>query len=86
MARLWANKCTFEDNNNRHVESSNFDYVGENMLATTNSSYNYTTLVSMWYDDWIYYNYANATCIDGNGDVNSEKCEGYTQVTTFEFM
>lgn len=86
MARLWANRCIFEDNNDRHAESSNFDYVGENKLAVSSSSINYTILITAWFNEKELYHYTSANCIDAEGYVDSELCEDYTQVCNLNIL
>ena len=64
--------CVFEHNDNRADQAPSFATVGENLLATSNSTVDYTSYVREWNSEEQFYNYASNTC--------SRVCEHYTQV------
>ena len=79
-------------NENRHEQSSEFDYVGENMAATRNYTYNLTTLVGQWFERGKNYDFYSLTCQEEDDDeeMNERRrrqeddeadiCQPYTQV------
>ena len=74
MAQFWSANCIYETNENRHTQSTTFDYVGENMLALSSSSANYTLLVNKWFQiGKTSYDFYTGYCRDEDG--NQEQCE-----------
>ncbi len=78
-------------NEERHDQSTDYDYLGENLVATGNYSYSLTTMVESWFLERENYDYYTAYCDDGDDDdddddnvdsSNGDKdpCSGYTQV------
>lgn len=78
-------------NERRHEQSSEFDYVGENMGATRNHTYNLSTLVGQWFERGQNYDYYSLTCQDEEDEEMNERrrrqeedeadaCQPYTQV------
>ena len=47
MAQFWSSTCRYMENEDRHSQSANFDYVGESFAATISYTVNYTQLISM---------------------------------------
>ncbi len=87
MAQFWAANCIYEINENRHTQSTKFDYVGESKLALSGYSANYTLLVNRWFKVGQSYDHYTGYCRDEDG--NQEQCEDeedcicapYVQVT-----
>ncbi|XP_064398516.1 peptidase inhibitor 16-like [Halichondria panicea] len=73
MAQFWAAGCIYEINENRHTQSTKFDYVGENKLALSGYSANYTLLVNRWFKIGQSYDHYTGYCRDEDG--NQEQCE-----------
>ncbi len=73
MAQFWTANCAYETNENRHTQSLKYDYVGENMLALSGYSANYTLLVNRWYKIGQSYDFQTMYCRDEDG--NQEQCE-----------
>ena len=74
-------------NENRHDQSQDFDYVGENAVATSNYTVNFTAMVGSWFLERENYDFDTATCGDDDDyeenygeDDDDEECDGYTQV------
>ena len=83
-AEFWADYCVYEYNEDRHDQSTEFDYVGQNILATDETNINYTILLGSWFKQRSKYNYYTGSCTVEDGDDNEEnpeECEGYTQVS-----
>ena len=85
MAQFTASTCRYVENEDRHSQSSKFDYVGENFAATVSYTVNYTQIIGqLWYGEKRYFNYYTATCYDQDGNANDdggyENCGRYTQV------
>ena len=81
-ADFWADECQYELNEDRHDQSTEYDYIGQNILATDESSVNYTILLGTWFKQRSRYNYYTGGCIDEDGEENEELegCEAYSQV------
>ena len=81
-ADYWADECKYELNDDRHDQSTEYDYIGQNILATDEQSVNYTTLLGGWFKQRSRYNYYTGGCTDDDGEENEELegCEGYSQV------
>ena len=73
MAQFWAANCIYEVNEQRHTQSTKFDYVGQNMIALSGYSANYTLLVNRWFRIGQSYDFSTKYCRDEDG--NSEQCE-----------
>lgn len=73
MAQFWTAACEYETNENRHTQSVKFDYVGENALALSGYTANYTLLVNRWFKIGQSYDYNTKYCTDEDG--NNEQCE-----------
>ena len=91
MAQFWAAGCEYEENEMRHSQSTQFDYVGESLAATASYTVNYTQLIGQeWFRERIYFNYYTSTCVNvngnGNNDGNYEACGRYTQVSMRCYM
>lgn len=71
-----------EANENRHEQSTDYDYVGEILYSTANYSVNLTTMVSVWFNEGINYDYSQGACLDedGEADDDDEECARYIQV------
>ena len=71
-----------EEREELNDQSTEFDYVGENKLATASYTVNYTILMQTWFNQKTYYDYYTAACTDedGNEDEDGEACREYTQV------
>ncbi len=79
-------------NEERHDQATDYDYVGENFVATANYSYSLTTMVESWFLQKENYDYYSAYCSDGddydyddkrnveNSNQDEDPCGGYTQV------
>ena len=85
MAQFWSSTCTYMENEDRHSQSANFDYVGESFAATISYTVNYTQLIGMlWWGEKRFFNYYTASCYDEDGNANDngnfETCGRYTQV------
>lgn len=79
--------CAIEPNENRHEQSTEYDYVGEIMYGSGNFSINLTSMVFEWYFESRNYDYSSAACVDENGDAADEleDCERYVQVSENSF-
>ena len=85
MAQFWAAGCEYEENEMRHSQATQFDYVGESLAATASYTVNYTQLIGQeWFRERIYFNYYTSTCV--NNDGNYEACSRYTQVSMRCYM
>ena len=69
------------ENENRHDQSTTFDYVGENLGATRNYSVDYVKIISTWFNEGQNYDYNSAACVDEDGNEEEEGCQFYTQVS-----
>ena len=76
MAVSYAEGCTFAHNGARHLQSSEYTFVGENLAATSGAA-DYVGLVQRWYDEESDYTYSNNQCDPG------KVCGHYTQVCTY---
>ena len=81
-AEFWADNCQYEYNEDRHDQSSEFDYIGQNIVATDETSVNYTILMGMWFKQRSNFNFYTGGCRDEDGEEGDdlEGCEGYSQV------
>lgn len=81
-ADYWADNCQYEYNEDRHDQSTEYDYVGQNIVATDEQSVNYTILLGKWFKQRSKYNYYSGGCLDDDGEEQEELegCEGYSQV------
>lgn len=81
-AEFWADNCQYEYNEDRHDQSTKYDYIGQNILATDDTSVNYTILLGKWFQQRSSYNYYTGTCRDEDGEEREdlEGCEGYSQM------
>lgn len=81
-AYYWADGCEYGYNEDRHDQSTKYDYVGQNIVATDESSVNYTILLGTWFKQRSNYNYYTSGCLDEDGEERDdlEGCEGYSQV------
>ena len=84
-AEFWADNCKYEYNEDRHDQSTEYDYVGQNIVATDETSVNLTILMGQWFKQRSSYNYYTGGCRDENGDEREdlEGCEGYSQVREY---
>ena len=84
-AEYWAIGCQYEYNDDRHDQSTEYDYVGQNILATDEESVNYTLLMGKWFQQRSNYNFYTGGCRDEDGEEQEdlEGCEGYSQVSFF---
>ena len=84
-AEYWAIECQYEYNEDRHDQSTEYDYVGQNILATDEESVNYTLLMGKWFQQRSNYNFYTGGCRDEDGEEQEdlEGCEGYSQVIFF---
>lgn len=74
----------FMENEDRHAQSTDWDYVGQSMAATASYTVNYTVLIqNQWFALARRYDYYGGTCTDedGNQGEDAEGCEGYVQVS-----
>ncbi len=85
LAQFWAVGCMIEPNEQRHEQSTNYDYVGEVMHGSANYSINLTSMVFEWYFDGRNYDYSLGSCVDEDGEAEEELegCERYVQVRDF---
>lgn len=83
-AEFWAGNCRYEYNEDRHDQSTEYDYIGQNIVATDEQSVNYTLLMGEWFNQRSRYNYYTGGCRDEDGEEREdlEGCEGYSQVHT----
>ena len=81
LAQFWAVNCELMPNENRHEQSTEFDYVGQLNSASLNNTINLTSLVFDWYFEGRAYDYSQAACIDDDGEEDEEGCESYVQVS-----
>ena len=68
-------------NENRHDQSTEFDYVGQINGASANYTINLTSMVFQWYFEGLSFDYSQAACIDEDGEAQEEGCERYIQVS-----
>jgi len=80
LAHFWAVNCEMMENENRHDQSTAYDYIGETLGATRNYSVDYVKIVSKWFQQGSMFNYDSATCTDEDGNEEEEGCQFYTQV------
>ena len=71
-----------EPNENRHEQSTDYDYIGEILHGSANYSINLTSMVFEWFFDGRLYDYNLASCVDEDGEAAEEleECERYVQV------
>lgn len=71
-----------EPNENRHEQTTEYDYIGEIMHGSANYSINLTSMVFEWYFDGRNYDYSLGSCVNENGEAEEdlEGCERYVQV------
>lgn len=71
-----------EANENRHEQSSNYDYVGEILYGSANYTFNFTSMVSEWFSESVNYDYSKGACLDEDGeeDEDDDECARYIQV------
>ena len=73
-------------NENRHEQSTVFDYVGQINDASANYTINLTSMVFQWYYEGLSFDYSQAACVDEDGEAQEEEaegCERYIQVSIF---
>ncbi len=83
LAQFWASQCEYVENEDRHAQSTEFDYIGQTMAATASYTVNYTILIqNQWFAIGPRYDYYGGTCTDedGNQGDDAEGCENYVQV------
>lgn len=84
LSQFYSALCEGMPNEDRHDQSTDPDFVGENLAATTNYSanLNFTAIVAGWFENKKFFNYYTLTCTDadGNEDDEGEGCTRYTQV------
>lgn len=82
LAQFWAVNCMIEPNENRHEQTTEYDYIGEIMHGSANYSINLTSMVFEWYFDGRNYDYSLGSCVNENGEAEEdlEGCERYVQV------
>lgn len=84
LSQFYSALCEGMPNEDRHDQSTEFDFVGENLAATTNYSanLNFTAIVAGWFENKKFFNYYTLTCTDadGNEDDEGEGCTRYTQL------
>ena len=83
LAQFYAARCEYDaEKEELDTQSTEFDYVGENKLATASYTVNYTILMQTWFNQKAYYDYYTGACTDADGDEDEdgEACQGYTQV------
>ena len=85
QAQYWASACQYEENEDRHTQSTSFDYIEESFAATVSYTVNYTQLIGqLWFAEKRFFNYYASACLDENGDMEEdgefETCGRYTQV------
>ena len=70
-------------NENRHDQSTVFDYVGQINAASANYTINLTSMVFEWYYEGLNFDYSQAACIDEDGEAqeDAEGCDRYIQVS-----
>lgn len=85
-AEFWAGNCRYEYNEDRHDQSTEYDYIGQNIIATDEQSVNYTLLMGKWFNQRSRYNYYTGGCRNDDGEEREdlEGCEGYSQVHATE--
>jgi hypothetical protein len=94
LAQYYSANCEYMRNEHRHDQSEDYDYVGENIAATANYTYNLTRMVQTWWAGQYYYDYSTAYCGDDEEDNNKDKrnddkeefdeCQSYTQMVWAE--
>lgn len=82
LAHFWSSNCEMMANENRHDQSTVFDYVGQINAASSNYTINLTSMVFEWYYEGLDFDYSQAACIDEDGEEQDELegCERYVQV------
>ena len=82
IAQFWATNCYYGYNDRRDFQSSEFDYVGENMANSTSNYVNYTLLVYRWFHMGKRYHYYKEYCRNEDSSVSTdgEECSHYKQV------
>ena len=80
LAQFWSVMCEMMPNENRHEQSTEYDYVGQINAASLNYTINLTSMVFDWYFDGRAYDHTQAACIDDEGEEAEEGCERYIQV------
>ena len=84
LAQFWSTECTLTVDEERSIQSSEFDYVGQNMADTASYSVNYTILMqNKWFTQGKGYDFYTGYCTDedGNQDEDGIGCEYYRQVS-----
>ncbi|KAI8790525.1 glioma pathogenesis-related protein 1 [Biomphalaria glabrata] len=78
LAQDYSGKCVFEHSTKQYRgDVGGFNYIGENLYAIT-GSFNVTSPVQMWWDEFKYYNFNTMYCEP------SQMCGHYTQVVWAE--
>ena len=83
LAHFWSTTCEMMPNEDRHDQSTMFDYVGQINAASANYTINLTSMVFQWYYEGLSYDYSQAACIDDDEEAQDEAegCERYIQVS-----
>ena len=83
LAHFWSANCELMPNENRHDQSTVFDYVGQISAASANYTINLTSMVFQWYYEGLSFDYSQAACVDEDGEAQDEAegCERYIQVS-----
>ena len=69
-----------EPNERKHEQSSYYDFVGEILDGSANTTINLTSMVFGWFFEGRDYNFNSAACVDEDGEEAEEGCERYVQV------
>lgn len=69
-----------EPNERKHEQSSYYDFVGEILDGSSNTTINLTSMVFGWFFEGRDYNFNSAACVDEDGEEAEEGCERYVQV------
>ena len=86
LAQFWAVNCEMMPNENRHEQSTEFDYVGQTNGGSLNNTINLTAMVFDWYYEGVDYDYSQAACIDEDGEAAEEGCDNYIQVSYHHWL
>lgn len=79
IAQMVANKCIFKHSSKEEKSTitSNFNYIGENIFASTNANGQPQNILNAWYKEKANYDYQTVSC-------SRSPCGHYTQVVWAE--
>ena len=71
-----------EPNENRHEQSTEYDYVGEITHGSTNYTFDFMSMVGEWFNEGANYDFSQGACLDEDGEAqeDDDECTRYIQV------